>query len=102
MNVIFAILSYAIARAVSFGAIVQPGRRKKTAEANVRPIAGEQLIEQLDEIVMILDDDDRVVDVNQAAQRLIGRPTEEIVGQTTRSLFPENIDLIQRFSGIKE
>src|SRR5258705_1869881 len=101
MNEIITPLLYGILIAISITVGMLFWQRRQTAGA-LRPIAGEQLIEQLSEIVMAVDNDDRIIVINEAARRLINRPTDEIVGKTTMDLFPANADLIQRFGGLNE
>lgn len=45
------------------------------------PIARHALVENLSEGVLVLDETDRVVDLNRAAQRLIGRPVHEVLSR---------------------
>jgi signal transduction histidine kinase len=54
---------------------------------DVMPVAHSQLLEQLDDGVVVLDGEQRVVDVNPAAQRLLGCK-EWIPGQSAESLLP--------------
>ena len=48
---------------------------------NLAPVARHALVEDMTDGVLVLDDADRVVDLNASAQALIGRPTSEILSR---------------------
>jgi PAS domain S-box-containing protein len=56
---------------------------------DIAPIAREQLLENIDDLIIVLDPRNRIVDINKAALTLIGKQRSEIIGRT-----PE-IDLIK-------
>jgi PAS domain S-box-containing protein len=69
---------------------------------DLTPIAREKLIEQLGDVVVVVDTNNRVVDLNRAAQLIVGNPRQNIIGKTLMEVFPQQIDLIQRFSEIDQ
>lgn len=48
---------------------------------DIVPVARDAVIEGMQDGVMVLDAQDRIVDLNPAAQRIIGRPAPEAIGQ---------------------
>ncbi len=69
---------------------------------NLAPIAREKLIEQMSDAVIVLSADNRVVDVNKAAQIATGRPAKELIGKLALDAFPERASLIERLQGIDQ
>ncbi len=47
---------------------------------DVIPVAHETVIEELRDGIIVLDKEERLVDVNPAAQKIIGKPASEIIG----------------------
>lgn len=52
------------------------------------PVARENVVEGMGDGVIVADPDDRVVDVNPAAETVLGRPATEAVGMTLAELAP--------------
>ena len=52
------------------------------------PVARENVVEGMGDGVIVADPDDRVVDVNPAAEKVLGRPATEAVGMTLAELAP--------------
>lgn len=48
---------------------------------NLVPVARHALVENMSDGVLVLDDDDRVIDLNRSAQELIGRPKTSILSR---------------------
>lgn len=48
------------------------------------------------DMIFMIDRDDRVVYVNDAAARILGQPASEIVGRERRNLFPDDISTHQK------
>jgi diguanylate cyclase (GGDEF)-like protein/PAS domain S-box-containing protein len=59
----------------------------------VIPVARETLVEQLQDGVIVLDASDRVVDLNQAARKLLGGEERAWIGQPASQLFGPDCDL---------
>jgi diguanylate cyclase (GGDEF)-like protein/PAS domain S-box-containing protein len=51
------------------------------------PVARDALIEELSDGVIVLDAQNRVVDINPAAQHLLGRPFSDVVGKPMEAAF---------------
>ena len=54
---------------------------------DIRPIARAALIENMRDVVLVLDEQSRIVDLNPAAQRVLGRTVAELVGQPATQVF---------------
>ena len=61
------------------------------------PIARHTVLEHIPEMVFVVDVHDRVLDVNAAAQRALGRSLEEIIGRDPLEVFAQWPQLINRF-----
>jgi PAS domain S-box-containing protein len=66
---------------------------------DVVPVARATVIEEMQDGVIVLDERGRVVDINPAAQEIVGRADMDIVGQPARELFAAYPDLIARYRG---
>jgi PAS domain S-box-containing protein len=54
---------------------------------DIRPVAREVLIENMTDALFVLDEQNRLVDLNPAAQRMLGRAATELVGQSALQVF---------------
>jgi diguanylate cyclase (GGDEF)-like protein/PAS domain S-box-containing protein len=61
------------------------------------PIARHTVLEHIPEMVFVVDAQDRVVDANQVACRMLGRSIDEIVGRDPIEVFREWPQLLNRF-----
>jgi PAS domain S-box-containing protein len=66
---------------------------------NIVPIAREALIDNMVEGVIVLDDQDRVVDINLAAQQTIGNTASAIIGRPIAQVMTQWSDIIERYQG---
>jgi PAS domain S-box-containing protein len=55
---------------------------------DVMPVAREALVEELPDGVLVLDDGDRVIDLNPAARALLGVPGDEWLGRRAEEVLP--------------
>ena len=55
----------------------------------VRPLGSEEVVEHLPVALTLFHLDGRYLDVNAAAEALIGRPRGELMGQTNWQVFPD-------------
>jgi PAS domain-containing protein len=65
------------------------------------PVAREAVLESMSDGIIVLDPQDRIVDLNPAAQRLLGSATEAI-GQPARQVLAEWPDLVARYGDVLE
>lgn len=67
---------------------------------DIAPVARNWVIEQMDDGMIVLDNRNQVVDINPAAARLIGRTTNQLIGQTGGKLFAEWPHLIDQYRDV--
>ncbi len=63
------------------------------------PVACEAVVEQMDASVIVLDTQNRILDLNAAAQKLIGHSASEVLGQTAERVFAAYPQLLGRWRG---
>ncbi len=64
---------------------------------DIVPVARDAVIESMDEGVIVLDMQKRIVDVNPAGERFLDRPITELIGHPATRIFAELYDLPERF-----
>jgi diguanylate cyclase (GGDEF)-like protein/PAS domain S-box-containing protein len=69
---------------------------------NIVPVARDAVIENLNDGVIVLDVQDRIVDMNPAAGRIVGRSASEAIGQPAAQVLPNQSDLIGRCHDVVE
>lgn len=69
---------------------------------DVVPVARGLLIESMSDGVVVIDDQGRIVDINPAAQRGIGRTASEIIGQPVDQMFAQWHDIVERYRDVAE
>ena len=56
---------------------------------DIVPVARQAVVDSMDDVIIVLDIDERIVDLNQAALRLVGRPISDLLGKRVDELWPE-------------
>ncbi len=69
---------------------------------DILPIARAVLIENMSDVVLVLDEQNRIVDLNPAAQRLLGSAVTELVGQPATQVFSAWPQLGERYYEMTE
>ncbi|MBE7432708.1 MAG: GGDEF domain-containing protein [Anaerolineales bacterium] len=69
--------------------------RKKPID--IIPIARDRVMEHVPEMVIVLDEKERIVDANAMAQKWLDKPLEEIIGGDPMEVFKQWPQLLQRF-----
>ncbi len=69
---------------------------------DIVPTARHAVVEGMGDGVIVLDAQSRIVDVNPAAQRIIGRTTSEVIGQLAKRVIPYLPGLVQHHRQAKE
>jgi len=69
---------------------------------DIVPMARDAVIEGMGDGVIVLDAQDRIVDINPAAQRIIGRTTSEAIGQSGIQVLPCLADPLENYRQEKE
>ncbi|MCP5100300.1 MAG: PAS domain-containing protein [Chloroflexi bacterium] len=67
---------------------------------NIMPVARDAVMESMEDAVIVLDTEKRVVDLNPAAQRLIGRPFKDVIGHSALYLFENSPGLLTKFHAV--
>lgn len=66
---------------------------------DITPVARDALIESMDDSVIVLDNLNRIVDLNPSAERIINRTGDEIIGQSAEQVFAAWPGLVEHFRG---
>ncbi|MCI0554717.1 MAG: HD domain-containing protein [Anaerolineae bacterium] len=69
---------------------------------DIVPIARERVLENMADQVIVLDAQDRIIDINQAALGILGKKSSEVIGKSNSIIFSQWADLVQRFRGIND
>ena len=69
---------------------------------DVVPVARGAIVERIPAGIVVVDDQERIADLNPAAQRILGRPASSAVGRRTRDLLPDLGTLLEKHRGKKE
>ena len=69
---------------------------------DIVPVARGALIESMNDALLVLDAQDRLVDLNPAAENLIGAQASEAIGQPGRKIFSVWPDLVERYLSVYE
>jgi signal transduction histidine kinase len=62
---------------------------------DIMPIARATVIESMEDGVIVLDVQNRIVDLNPAAQRILGQPASQVVGRSAAQVFSPWPDLME-------
>jgi len=69
---------------------------------DIAPIAREAIVQSMPDAVFVLDGQNRVVDMNPAAQRVLDRPASEIIGQQAATILSDRPDLVEDYRNMME
>jgi len=69
---------------------------------DIVPMARDTVIESMSDGVIVLDTQNRIVDLNLAAQRITSRPASEAIGQPSAQVFSAWPDLVERYRDVAE
>ena len=71
---------------------------------DVIPIARSAIVESMSDGIIVLDTEDRFVDLNRAAERIVGRIPSEVIGQPVTDVLSEQPKLVELLSiiGVSE
>ncbi len=69
---------------------------------DIVPIARHVLVENMQDGMLVLDDQHRILDINPAAQTLLGLTAAEAIGQRAERVFAHWPELVQRYSDVPE
>jgi PAS domain S-box-containing protein len=69
---------------------------------DIVPIARDTVIESMSDGVLVLDDEDRIVDINPVAEGILGCLASEAVGQPAQRILSRWPDLVERYRNVPE
>lgn len=69
---------------------------------DIVPVARDAVIENMSDGVIVLDAQNRVVDINPAAQRIINRTASDVIGEPAAHVFAEHPKLVDDFRNVNE
>ena len=61
------------------------------------PIAHQVLVESMQDSLIVLDDQDRIIDINPAAEQLFKQPQRKVIGKSADRLFEKYADLDKKY-----
>jgi PAS domain S-box-containing protein len=64
---------------------------------NLAPVARSALVDSMSDAMLVLDTQNRVVDINPAARRLIGASPNQLIGQPVAQVLSPWRDLVERY-----
>lgn len=68
---------------------------------DISPVARNSVIEQMDDGMFVIDTLNRVVDVNPAAQAVLRKPIDQIIGLPIDSVFDEWSNLVEQYRNVE-
>ncbi|MCB8968012.1 MAG: histidine kinase N-terminal 7TM domain-containing protein [Chloroflexota bacterium] len=68
---------------------------------DVLPVARRMVLDNIDDAVLVLDKQNRLVDVNYAAQKMLGRPSSQLIGRLVGSFLPQS-ELLAQYRSVTE
>jgi PAS domain S-box-containing protein len=63
---------------------------------DIVPVARDAVVESMSDVVIVLDVQDRIVDLNPAAGRIVGHAAAEVIGQPVTRVLSDWSDLVER------
>lgn len=69
---------------------------------DIVPVARSAVVDSISGGVLVLDEQDRVVDINPAAQSIIGRSASDVVGQPLIEVLSTRPDLVEQYRDVAE
>jgi len=69
---------------------------------DIVPVAHDLVIQSMSDGVIVLDAQDRIADLNPAAEQIIGRPAAEAVEQPAAKVLSFHSNLVERYRGVPE
>ncbi|MGE5558367.1 MAG: histidine kinase N-terminal 7TM domain-containing protein [Bacillota bacterium] len=64
---------------------------------DIMPVARDAVIENMRDLVIVLDDQNRIVDLNPSARRIIGETYREVIGRSAFEIFSHWRELMEKY-----
>lgn len=90
----------ALTFAVSLGAFAWSILRLRLLE--IRPIARDMVLQSMNDGVIAVDEQGRIIEVNRAAQMVIGQPASQLVGKLARDVVARWPEVVERYRNVTE
>jgi PAS domain S-box-containing protein len=69
---------------------------------NIVPAARSAVVDSMSGGVLVLDVQNHIVDINPAAQDILGRPASDVVGHPASQVLADRLDLLKRYCNVTE
>ncbi len=69
---------------------------------DIVPVARDAVIENMDDIVIVIDEQNRVVDANPSALRLVGQPASAVIGEPFGQFLAGQQELIEQYREVEQ
>ena len=69
---------------------------------DIIPVARENIVENMDDAILVLDQDNRIVDANQSAIKLLNQSPETVIGQHAVNVFLDYSALVNTFQDVEQ
>ncbi len=69
---------------------------------DLTPLARNQIVEVMGDGVVIVDSENRIVDLNPTASRLLNQPIRELIGKTAAEVFEPWREIAEKYSNVTE
>lgn len=69
---------------------------------DLAPVARETVVESMSDGMIVLDVQAQVVDINPAAQQMIGAPASQVIGRKAANVFGARPDLVERYRHVTD
>ncbi len=69
---------------------------------NLAPVARETVVESMSDGMIVLDMQGQMVDLNRAAQQIIGQPASQVIGRRAAVVFEAWPELVERYRHVTE
>jgi PAS domain S-box-containing protein len=69
---------------------------------DVVPVARDAVVASMTDVVVVIDLQNRIVDINPAGQQALGRTAADVIGQPVERVFANWSDLVQRYRDMPE
>jgi len=69
---------------------------------DIAPVARDNVVEEMNDGMIVLDTQNRIADINPSAQRMIGIPASQAIGQMSAEVFNPWSDITERYRDVVE
>ncbi|MBZ0275501.1 MAG: PAS domain S-box protein [Anaerolineae bacterium] len=69
---------------------------------DIVPVARDALIASMSDAVLVFDAQNRLVDLNRSAEKLIQQAAAKVIGQPIARVFPNRLDLLEEYQDVEE